>query len=89
MEFVCFVYGHKKGIQPDMYVLGCTLSGGGGGVLSGKVDTGRGVLSGKVDTGTCSPNRVPFRPLGISMTPLFLFGNWFRYRSHFCKMLNF
>ena len=46
------------------------------------------VLSGKVGMGMCGPDRVLFGLSGLPMAP-FLFENWFRYRSHFCKMLNF
>ena len=57
----------------------------------GKIISSRypgGVLSGKVGTGMCGPDRVLFRSLRFSNGP-FLFENWFRYRSHFCKMHNF
>ena len=47
-----------------------------------------GVLSGKVGTGMCGPDRVFFGLSGFPMAP-FLFENWFRYRSLFCKMHNF
>ena len=47
-----------------------------------------GVLSGKVGMGMCDPDRVPFRPLRFTNGP-FLFENWFRYRSCFCKLHNF
>ena len=50
---------------------------------------GGGVLSGKVGTGMCGPDRVPFRLLRFTNAPPFLFANWFRLRSLFCKMLNF
>ena len=48
----------------------------------------RGVLSGNVGTWRCGPDRVPFRPLRFTNDP-FLFENWFIYRLHFSKMLNF
>ena len=50
----------------------------------------RGVLSGKVGTGMCGSDGVlfPFRNLRFTKAP-FLFENWFRYRSRFCKMHNF
>ena len=47
-----------------------------------------GIYSGKVGTGMCGPDRVHFRPLRFTNGP-FLFENWLRYRSRFCKMLNF
>ena len=49
-----------------------------------------GIYSGKVGrpTGMCGPDRAHFRPLRFTNGP-FLFENWFRYRSCFCKMLNF
>ena len=34
---------------------------------------GGGVLSGKVDTGMCGPGRVPFWPLRFTNGPLFFF----------------
>ena len=49
---------------------------------------GGGVLSGKVGMGMCGPDRVLFGLSGFPMAP-FLFENWFRYRSHFCKIHNF
>ena len=48
----------------------------------------RGYHSGKVGTGMCGPDGAHFRPLRFTNGP-FLFENWFRYRSRFCKMLNF
>ena len=48
-----------------------------------------GVLSGKVGTGMFGPDRVLFQPLRFTNGPLFLFENWFRYRSRFSKMHNF
>ena len=47
-----------------------------------------GIYSGKVGTGMWGPDRAHFQPLRFTNGP-FLFENWFRYRSNFCKMLNF
>ena len=47
----------------------------------------RGYHSRKVGTGMCSPGGAHFGPLRFTNGP-FLFENWFRYRSRFCKMLN-
>ena len=47
-----------------------------------------GYHSGKVGTGMCGPDGAHFRPLRFTNGP-FLFENWFRYSSRFCKMLNF
>ena len=47
-----------------------------------------GLLNGKVGVGTCGPDRVPCRPLRFTNGP-FLFENWFRYGSRYCKMLKF
>ena len=47
-----------------------------------------GVLSEKVGMGMCGPDRVFFPPLRFTNGP-FLFENWFRYWSRFCKMHNF
>ena len=49
---------------------------------------GVGVLSGKVGTGMCGQIGCFFGLSGFPMAP-FWFENWFRYRSHFCKMHNF
>ena len=49
---------------------------------------GGGVLSGKVGTGMCGDIGCFFGPSGLPTAP-FLFENWFRYRSCFCKMLKF
>ena len=58
-------------------------------IVHSKLTTrGGGVLSEKVDSGMCGPDRVLFRPLRFSNSPI-LFENWFRYRWRFCKMHNF
>ena len=48
----------------------------------------RGVLIGKVGTGCEAQIGCFFGLSGLPMAP-FLFENWFRYRSRFCKMHNF
>ena len=50
---------------------------------------GGGVLSGKVGIRGCAAQIGYFFSLsGLAMAP-FLFENWFKYRSRFCKMRNF